>query len=127
MINTITRLQAFKAMNCFLDDYYTKTLSDDLGSLLGDTQLLADESGTWDSVAWNDWCVALEKKESITPFDAFKGMYNFLKAYYIRTSCSSRDIKETLDKIDISEKKLLSSAVWCFWMECVQKIVHEQE
>ena len=128
MINTISSLQAFKAMICFLDDYYTKTLSDDLGSLLGDIQLLGDEGDTWDPAAWNDWLIALNKKESIMPMDGFRGVYNFLRAYYVRTSCASDEIKELLDAMIIAEQEeLLSSSLWHTWIECVQKIVHKYE
>jgi len=52
VITKMSALQAFKAMVCFLDDYYNETLSDDLGSLLGDMQLLEDDNGTWDPAAW---------------------------------------------------------------------------
>ncbi|HJZ23976.1 MAG TPA: hypothetical protein VJ201_05955 [Candidatus Babeliales bacterium] len=123
MINKMTLLQAFKAMICFLDVYYSKTLSDDLGSLLGDIQLFEDGSGTWDSAAWNDWVVALEKKESVTSIEGFKGVYNFLNAYYIRTSCSSSDIKALLDAMMFDEREeLLCSPLWHTWIECVGKI-----
>ena len=122
-MDKITSLQAFKAMICFLDIYYNKTLSDDLGVLLGGIQLVEDESGTWDPAAWYDWLIALQKKGLITPIDGFKGMYNFLNAYYIRTSCSSTDIKELLDKMDIlGQQKLLSSSIWHTWVECVQNV-----
>lgn len=122
MINKITSMQAFRTMICFLDDYYNKTLSDDLGSLLGDIQLFEDGSGTWDSAAWNDWLDALKKQESVTLVDGFKGACNFLRAYYIRTSSSSRDIKSLLDAMTISEHEgFLSSSIWHTWRECVSK------
>lgn len=125
MINKMTALQVFKAMICFLDGYYNKTLSDDLGSLLGDIQLLKDESGTWDAAAWNDWNIALEEKKMVTLREGFKGVFNFLKAYYIRTSYSSSDIKMLLETMTFTnEKELLSSCVWYTWSECVEKILN---
>jgi len=122
MINKMTSLQAFKAMICFLDDYYSKTASDDMGSLLGDIQLFEDGSGTWDSAAWNDWCVALEEKKMVTLVEGFKGVFNFLMAYYIRISCSSSDIKILLDAMTFADdKELLSSSIWRTWKACSEK------
>ncbi|MFA6066166.1 MAG: hypothetical protein WC707_03220 [Candidatus Babeliaceae bacterium] len=50
----LTKLQAFNVMRKFLENYYEKTLSDDIGALLGDLQLLQDNR-TADPAAWNDW------------------------------------------------------------------------
>lgn len=116
----MTSSQAFRAMICFLNEYYNKILSDDLGSLLGDMQLFQDGSGTWDSAVWNDWLVALENKELVTEIDAFKSTYNFLNAYYIRTSCSSSDIKNILHDISlVIDDKSGKERVWQKWIECV--------
>jgi len=54
MENKLTKLQAFNAMVKFLEGYYEKTKSDDIGSLLGDLQLFSD-GGTFDPAAWDDW------------------------------------------------------------------------
>lgn len=81
----MTALNAFKAMTCFLDNYYRKTLSDDVGSLLGNIQLFEDGSGTWDPAAWNDWSIALEQKESITVIEGFGAMTTFLEKWYAFT------------------------------------------
>jgi hypothetical protein len=40
----ITQLQAFNAMSRFLDVYYFKTLSDDIGTLLGGISFLSNET-----------------------------------------------------------------------------------
>lgn len=54
----LTELEAFKAMVYFLEKYYQRTASDDIGSLLGDLQLLQD-GGTADPAAWEDWILAI--------------------------------------------------------------------
>lgn len=54
MENRLTKLQAFNAMRNFLEGYYERTSSDDVGSLLGDMQIFSDGS-TADSAAWDDW------------------------------------------------------------------------
>lgn len=53
-------LQAFNVMRNFLEGYYERTSSDDVGSLLGDLQILQDGSTT-DSAAWDDWMDAINK------------------------------------------------------------------
>jgi len=126
MINKMTSLETFKAMICFLDVYYNETLSDDLGSLLGDLQLSEDGSSTWDPAAWSDWGIALGKKESVTLVEGFKGVFNFLKAYYLRTSSSASEIRELLDAMTFDEnEELLRSPIWYIWIECVGKILYE--
>ena len=42
MNENVTKIQAFNAMRKFLEMYYTRTLSDDVGSLLGDLQMTAE-------------------------------------------------------------------------------------
>jgi len=56
----LTELQAFNAMRRFLEGYYERTNSDDVGSLLGDLQLCQD-GGTFDPAAWEDWMDAVEE------------------------------------------------------------------
>jgi len=59
MQDNLTKLQAFNAMRKFLEMYYERTQSDDVGSLLGDLQLVA-KNETADPAAWYDWNLALE-------------------------------------------------------------------
>ena len=59
MVDKMTSMQAFKAMVCFLEDYYYKTSSDDLGALLSYMQLFEDGS-TWDPAIWNDWVESVD-------------------------------------------------------------------
>lgn len=65
MKETLTSLEAFKAMTCFLEKYYQQTLSEDIGSLLGDLQILEDGK-TVDPAAWADWinCILKAHKKS---------------------------------------------------------------
>jgi len=50
----LSMLQGLKAMSKFLEKFYKRTSSDDIGSLLGDIQLLKDGC-TADPAAWYDW------------------------------------------------------------------------
>lgn len=54
MKSELTYLEALKVMNCFLEKYYEQTSSEDIGSLLGDMQIL-DDGKTADPAVWEDW------------------------------------------------------------------------
>jgi len=54
MNENLTKIQAFNAMCKFLEMYYSRTLSDDVGSLLGDLQMITDGE-TANPAAWHDW------------------------------------------------------------------------
>ena len=56
----LTTQEAFVAMRSFLESYYERTKSDDVGALLGDMQLLGDGM-TADPATWEDWLVCVEK------------------------------------------------------------------
>ena len=56
----LTRKQAFEAMVLYLEEFYNRTLSDDVGALLGQLILLEDGS-TADPAAWYDWVECVEK------------------------------------------------------------------
>ncbi len=60
---TLTAKEAFESMIKYLEMYYERTGSDDIGSLLGDMILLED-GVTSDPAAWNDWltCIKIIKQ-----------------------------------------------------------------
>lgn len=53
-MDRLTTQQAFEAMVLFLEGFYERTQSDDVGGLLGDLILLEDGE-TADPAAWDDW------------------------------------------------------------------------
>ena len=59
-MDTLTIQQAFEAMQLFLEDYYERTQSDDVGTLLGDLQCLEDGILA-DPAAWQDWMNCVKK------------------------------------------------------------------
>ncbi|TDF94151.1 hypothetical protein [Paenibacillus piri] len=59
-MKNVSELDAFKAMVLFLEDYYDRTKSDDVGSLLGDLIILADGS-TADPAVWKEWLDCLDR------------------------------------------------------------------
>ncbi len=59
MADNLTAKQGYLAMVSFLKRHYARTKSDDIGSLLGDLQLL-DSGGTADPAAWDDWIASVE-------------------------------------------------------------------
>lgn len=65
-MSNLTSEQAFKAMILFLEEFYSRTNSDDVGGLLGDLIIL-DDGSTADPAAWRDWekCVSKVLKKTI--------------------------------------------------------------
>jgi hypothetical protein len=59
-MDTLTIQQAFEAMQLFLEDYYERTQSDDVGALLGDLQFMED-GVTADPATWQDWMDCVKK------------------------------------------------------------------
>ncbi|MGD1901946.1 MAG: hypothetical protein ACFB9N_06875 [Geitlerinemataceae cyanobacterium] len=55
--------EAYLAMYEFLNDFYDRTKSDEVGGLLGEMSLLGDGS-TADPAAWEDWLRCIEKIEN---------------------------------------------------------------
>ena len=60
MKDKLSYLEAFRVMTCFLEKYYEQTSSVDIGSLLGEIQILEDEK-TADPAAWEDWINCIQK------------------------------------------------------------------
>lgn len=81
----MTLEQAFSYIFNILDDYYKKTLNDELGIILGglDPNLFVDLK-TADPAAWHDWIRTVKKittNENITKEEALKAMILLLKQY----------------------------------------------
>ena len=62
MQKKLTYEEAFNVMRLFLEEYYNRTGSDDVGSLLGDLVLLRPGK-TADPAAWEDWMDCINKIE----------------------------------------------------------------
>lgn len=123
----LTILQAFNAMTKFLDDYYHKTLSDDVGSLLGDMLFLQD-GYTADAATWEDWTDVIETDQPVTKLQAFDAMRKFIDNYYKRTSSTSLDIRELLHDMKLIENnKTMNPNTWKIWIECVDETLREPE
>ncbi|NRT79461.1 hypothetical protein [Clostridium beijerinckii] len=59
----LTIQEAYKSMVNFLEKYYQRTNSDDIGGLLGDIMLI-DEGITADPASWDDWLESVERIKS---------------------------------------------------------------
>ena len=56
----LTSEEAFKAMIAFLEEYYSRTGSDSIGSLLGSMNLLTDGKPV-DLAMWREWSKCVNK------------------------------------------------------------------
>lgn len=59
-MDRLTNQQAFQAMVLFLEGFYERTKSDDVGAILSDLILLED-GNTADPAAWDDWMKCVYK------------------------------------------------------------------
>lgn len=110
-------MQAYKAMQFFLEDYYFKSKSDDLGSLLGGMQLFS-EGQTWDPAMWGEWKRGLVSCEKITILEAFEAMYKFLKDYC--TYVESEDVQALLSIMQGPIDGNFDTIAWTKWLDAVQ-------
>jgi hypothetical protein len=63
MTGALTNQQAFEAMVFFLEAYYARTKSDDVGGLLGDL-MRRKAGGTADPASRADWLESVRKARS---------------------------------------------------------------
>jgi hypothetical protein len=117
-------LQAFNAMTQFLDSYYKKNLSDDLGILLSSMEFL-DDNETVDAATWDDWINILGENQTLTELQAFNAMIKYLTLY--ADLMDSEDLRNVLGKIELSDNKLLLDDVWASWISCVNNTQKEPE
>ncbi|EHI99783.1 hypothetical protein CDLVIII_3209 [Clostridium sp. DL-VIII] len=59
----LTIEEAYKSMVNFLEKYYQRTNSVDIGGLLGDIMLIG-EGITADTASWHDWLESVERIKS---------------------------------------------------------------
>ncbi len=58
MKECLTHEEAYEAMFAFLEGYYNRLKSDEIGGLLGSMSLI--EGKPVDQALWDDWCEAIE-------------------------------------------------------------------
>ena len=129
----ISHIEALKAMEMFLDKYYLRDKSDDLGLLLSDICLDTFIGGaTADPAAWEDWEDAIVTattsidKTFLTEFEAFKSMVNFLRAFSLRIN--SQDIKNLLKEVLIDNTDYKPhQEPWLFWQKCLNDMKNLQQ
>ena len=130
MSNKISTREAFDAMRLFLEEFYNRTDSDDVGSLLGWIQF-CDDNTTMDPAAWDDWLSCIMKvskkqkesyiEENLSYVDAFKCMVYFLETYYEQTS--SDDVGSLLWELQFLEDgETVDPRAWDDWLDCVKKV-----
>jgi hypothetical protein len=67
-VEQLTERKAFEAMVLFLETFYERTQSDDVGGLLSDLMMLEDGT-TADPAAWEDWMDCVRKVLVLTHKD----------------------------------------------------------
>jgi hypothetical protein len=59
--DSLSTEEAYQAMFEFLDEYYARTKSDEVGALLGSLAINQDDCIPMDPGAWEDWLRAVER------------------------------------------------------------------
>jgi hypothetical protein len=127
----VSYIEAFKAMQCFLEKHYMQTRSEDIGSLLSDMQFIT-ATEIADPAAWNDWMTCIKSVKSkgnsngFNSLDAYQAMLCFLDNYYQLTQ--SADIGSLLGGLVlIEDNRTRDPAAWDDWMKCIDKMRGSKE
>jgi hypothetical protein len=60
MRDRITVKEAYRAMFCFLEEYFDRTKTEEIAALLGGLNL-AEDGKPMDPAMWDDWLSAVER------------------------------------------------------------------
>ena len=133
-----TELQSFNAMVDFFIDYYKRTSTGNLRTLMEIIYNLSEDST--DQASWNDWNNAAKKalqkqdiekpvdeteERKLTELQAFNAMVKFLEIYYKETGSDFMGgLLSAL--LFLPDGKPLDSAYWEDWSIAIQKILQKQ-
>jgi len=126
MKKKITIKQAFFAMKNYLDDFYFKTHSDDVGAFLGACNWFED-GGTFDPAMWDDWVKIAKENygEEFSLVDGFNIMKKFLQNFY--DLAPFNDFKKILSTLCLSpDNKPINSDAWSLWLKCIDKALEDE-
>lgn len=65
-MENLTERKAFEAMVLFLEGFYERTQSDEVGGLLSDL-MMSEDGTTADPAAWEDWMECVRKVLVVNP------------------------------------------------------------
>lgn len=130
-----TILQTYQATIAFLDTWYFRYYSNDLGSLLGDTRLFKDSDNwqdnpqTVDPIMWHNWKLAVDETKNKSPYtsdsldsqEAFTALKQFLWLY--TNSIQSQELNLVYQELQTIKT---TSAIWNIWLLCLLKAQNNQ-
>ena len=130
-IKKLTKIQSFATMQRFLDQYYWKTLADDVGAMLGRLMFLSDNRTT-DLAVESDWIKGV--KTVITNYDddgvlitinqTYEALLYFLKNYYPRGVSS--DLEKLIDRMALNQTgQIIDIEIREFWNKAVDLAISE--
>ena len=128
MENKLTRLQAYKVMYNFLDEYYFKTKSDDIGALLSGLSLLQDDEPV-ETVFWDIWARPIcnkDPEELLTPLQALELAIHLLDDHDMRSAFDDTLITSNILKQTLANPAP-SSSLWNDWLRHVETILQDTE
>lgn len=148
----MTTLQAFNAMQKFLDYYFHKKASDHLAPLLG-SMLFLEDGKPLDPALWEKWIKLIGLKKNIPVTEAYIAMLKFLDHWFSWCTNNyveeiyallptykgekrkqeyeeyndSKKLLEWLKHIKLHSDSTIDHGVWAIWIKCVEESLNEPE
>lgn len=122
--------EAFDLMIIYLDKYYERTNSNDIGGLLGDAMILEDGT-TADSAMMDDWLLSVKKNTNKIDNNymdikcAYLALIDFLKDYGERIN--SNEIANLIsDMTLVKDNESQNKRCWKEWLEAVTDLENDR-
>ncbi len=122
MNDKLTTLQAYEAMQRFLEIYFHQTDSDSLAVLLGGMQLLVDGTSA-DQAMLEDWVEITKNNNELSTIDGFNAMKTFFHDFY--QDSSSTNVHKLLKDLDSVTKPDTNNETWNNWVQSAEKAIKE--
>jgi hypothetical protein len=120
VINLLTRIQAFAAMQYFFDQYYWKTLSNDFGGI-SSCLMLADDNKPVDAALEKDW---IDSAQIIIPNYRPEMLISTVQAYaitkeFLELYCRigfSEEVQALIDRMQLDQNNnIIDLEIRQFW------------
>ena len=133
----LTKLQTYNVMLKFLEPFFFRNKSDDIGDLLSDSEFFWGGRTTADPASWFKWKKAmnltmqqdknLRNENRLTYYQAFHAMLNYLKVYRSLWN-KSDDLDNLIQEIKtLYESYNIKNAMWQEWFKIADEVSAMQD
>ncbi len=132
MQKKLSKLQTYNVMLHFLEIFWLRNKSDDIGDILSDSEFFWDGRTTADPGSWFTWKQALaltmqqdqtlRKENRLNLFQAFHAMLNYIKVYRSRWGVTE-DIDDLIQELQILyENYDTHNPMWQSWFKLADEV-----